>query len=490
MLVYYHLRTPSQAAVEDQRVNELLYQHAAQASPHPGSVQRFVSEGADVCYIAPPVPPEATAAAQRSTEHDDGKRNPHDASSSAAPLKRLRNPLRESVLHLLISQGCIACVREAMQTPLGINFMLGDRDGKTPLHRLCERDDDPHESDVAVSMLRYMTARLTAPSPPLCPPPGATNTTDVMDWWSRKPYGCDLLSYAAALGVLGRLWGVLRQVPAYASCPTPLHLTEMVWEYDWEEVMKMEREERNNNNDAETTKKERFVRKQRALCHESRSTAELVRCALGSTPLEASRLRSLVEAGGNINVFTPFREETVLQRVIERGGVAEVAAVLSTPLGVDFTRRDDYGRTALHCSCHVEDRDQAREVLRLLVQRATRRQNGDLVREDMLFCCNCAEEGREVEVKAEGEVDYPCLSRPPPPLLPKGGDTVDFLSYTAAHQRLSLFWPVLKPLVMASPRGMESMAGGRLHLVGRVLRWDYDALPAEDKKYFQVSSFD
>eukprot|EP00796_Vickermania_ingenoplastis_P010019 gene10019-6996_t len=161
-------------------------------------------------------------------------------------------------------------------------------------------------------------------------------------------------------------------------------------------------------------------------------------------------LKACVAAGATVTFFY-HRDRGVrtpiFSRLLRRGEVAAVLACLDSPGPMDFTAANKLGESPLHLLAGLDtlSDDAVREILQAVIKRLR--------------------EGRE---QTRDTVNWSQKTR--------GG--LHCLSMAAAHQRLSLFWPIVQhePAFVASPM---------IVLTDVVWEWDWAALGVEQQQRFR-----
>lgn len=328
------------------------------------------------------------------------------------------------ILHECIRRGSIDVLDVIFTHVVGpLDFTVPDRDTRhvftiggrgyefaSPLLFLCEYEHCSHDRVAAV--MQRIVHRLE------------THPNDIMKWDQKSREGRDFVSSAAFYQRLSLFWPLIKHLPYFADATTPFPLSSRVWAWDWEMLGAEEQ-------------KNFTIEKPDLLLSVPKPTAELLQLCFESTPC-VQQVTACIAAGGDPCFQLPSgMYQSVLQEFISGGQFDCVAACLTSPAPLDFTKVDGAKRTVLHLLCEYKNltAEKARDILRLLVRR---RREGD-------------------------KIDWSM----------QDGWGHGFISRAAYYQRLSLFYPVL---VEEKVEYFTSAAA--MPLGPKVWAWDWEALGA------------
>lgn len=248
-----------------------------------------------------------------------------------------------------------------------------------------------------------------------------TRNVDFINW-------SFILSPAASFGLLQPFWSILKEFSYFKSFEGPYVLRE-VWKFDWEEFINAHQEEH------------LFSVQDSTIWEEGRSTAALFRMFHGGTA-NSLLIQKYVEDEASVSFGHPSLPSPILFLIIERASIDCFRAALQGSRPIDFTVKDSKEQSPLHAICALPETDDAVERLKILVER--------------------------IERSPEDTFDFSQTTK-------KGKD---FITLSASHKRLSVFWPV----VCTFPYFEDKM--GRIPIDGLVYLSDWNALRKEDQDRF------
>lgn len=182
---------------------------------------------------------------------------------------------------------------------------------------------------------------------------------DHVDWTIEDPNCHMFLSLAAAQRRLHIVWPLILTIPSHEWREASIFINATISPLDWESL------------------------------GESRNMVTPTAGLLGPTELlnelsdratpKVEAVRFAVARSANVCSMKPFMKRTILHHFIGHGLSACVAECMKTPHGIDFTSRDEEGKTFLHTACHLSTSERALGMLELLVSRIQRHKPNDRV---------------------------------------------------------------------------------------------------------------
>eukprot|EP00796_Vickermania_ingenoplastis_P007686 gene7686-5391_t len=396
---------------------------------------------------------EATAELMRVFESAKEHVTPEDVAETVAAYANVceySGDLDAFILSFALASGTEATVAALLRTPNVIDFNFS-------VQRICLRENDAS----ARTLLGAVLHRLE------------THPEDILDWTcGRESDERSLVSYAAHVGSLARLWPVLRMFPPFASligqernsstsggadgdeptlAPTarPMRIATKLWAWDWDELVAVAAAFGDVGPPPEEGLKKIFqVDDVQTFYEEKRCTAVLWRCVLRTCEPDAAVVRRLVEEGANIS-FHPFNNSsTIFHRIMGDASIECVMACLETAHPIDFSLQDSVDCTVFHRLCHRSGpKEELRRILEVAVQR--------------------------LEQRMDDGVDFSLV------------DSLwglDFISMAAVEGLLPMFWPVLIDV----PHYADNTDG--IYLMRGISREDWEALGKENQQYFRDPS--
>lgn len=159
---------------------------------------------------------------------------------------------------------------------------------------------------------------------------------------------------------------------------------------------------------------------------------------------ETPSVQRYMEDGANVISRFTCQRTTIFHRLVEKGSVECVQAVLTTAQPIDFTVNAEYEGAPFHLLCHRSNREEVAAILQLIVDR--------------------------LKKHPEDKVDFN-----------QAGKVSDFISYAARCHRLALFWVPLKKLPFFADYEGPIPINARVH-------WkDWLELPARERIRFRLN---
>lgn len=157
-----------------------------------------------------------------------------------------------------------------------------------------------------------------------------------------------------------------------------------------------------------------------------------------------STVQRYMEDGANVISRFTCQRTTIFHRLVEKGSVECVQAVLTTAQPIDFTVNAEYEGAPFHLLCHRSNREEVAAILQLIVDR--------------------------LKKHPEDKVDFNPI-----------GKVSDFISYAARCHRLSLFWVPLRKLPFFAEYDGPIPINARVH-------WrDWLELSAKERSRFRLN---
>lgn len=339
------------------------------------------------------------------------------------------------VLFMIAKKGHLGYFRQCLSSPSKLDFRVKNKEGQNLFHALCDLPD----AAVAKQLLEALVERIE------------NHKSDVVPLNGKNKRGHNFLSHAAFCQRLSLFFPVVRHLnfglydrsvkeaeaeegedgeePTFtprrlgpstensSDFKGKIRLTEEVWYSDWERLSAEDKERLELTKGGVPT-----------------PTRGLWRLSQLRVPPLAD-VQQCVKAGAAITESD--EGELTLHAFLIKELVECVGACLESPLDIQFTLQDRYGRTPLHVICDMKSADKGKECLRLIVQR--------------------------IESHTGDVIDWKATNK----------DGRDFLSYAAYKGRLSFFYP----LVSAQP----FFAGGKTPIMAEVNRKDWEQLSDSDR---------
>lgn len=167
----------------------------------------------------------------------------------------------------------------------------------------------------------------------------SSHPNDRLDWGQTDECGYDFLSLAASEGVLNNLYPLVKDQPYYVSASTPLTLTFVPDDDDLDEMCASDRS-------AFQISEEGYSRTLHETILSNAPDMNLVaRCVAGGADLLYQPAHVHCHVGARCS------SSPTLHHCILKGYVEVVTALLKTSKDIDFTVKDTYEHSPLHCVC-------------------------------------------------------------------------------------------------------------------------------------------